>query len=125
MQVIAQGELLPVVLAKRQWNVPLAHARNLFMIDNESAREGLVRSFSPVFFSREILLASKLCDAGLQSIDWYARVPTKANWADGPSRLDFAEVLSIGAVHDPIEFPELSSFSGIDVYEALSAQRRR
>ena len=119
-QVIGQGELLPVVMAKWHWREQLSFGRNIFFIDNESAREALIRSFSPVFSSREIILASKISDANSHSLDWYARVPTRSNWADKPSRLDFTHLLSIGARQEHVLSPRVEQLSGIDVTAALS-----
>ena len=43
----------------------LFYSGNIYFIDNDSARESLVRSYSPVFSSRELILASKIAAAVL------------------------------------------------------------
>ena len=120
-QVVGQGELFPVWISKRVWKEVLSHSRNLWFIDNESAREGYVRSYSPSWSSREILLVAKAEDMKSSSVDWYSRVPTSANWADGPSRLDYREVLEIGGKHIEVSCPALSEFSGLDILKMLHA----
>ena len=106
-QIIGQAEMLPVVLAKRVWSTMLRSGRNLFFIDNESARECFVRSASPNVFSRALVLLSVVEDLRLGSLNWYARVPTLANWADGPSREDFSDMAKIGAVRSRLVWPSL------------------
>ena len=120
-QVIAQGELLPVYVAKKLWPMELSHARNLFFIDNESAREALIRNYSPSWSSREIILRVKILDSKLSSLDWYGRVPTMANWADGPSRLKFGEMESIDGERVHVDKPKLCDLTGASVRELLSA----
>lgn len=73
------------------------NARVIWLIDNEAAREGLVKSFSPTLFSREILMQDALVDIDLQCMNWYSRVPSCANVADGPSRLDFKFMMELRA----------------------------
>ena len=65
-------------------------------------------------------LSSKIADASSSSLDWYARVPTKANWADKPSRLDFSQLLSLGAILKVVQSPDIGQLSGVDVGRALS-----
>ena len=119
-QVIAQAELTPIIIAKWVWKRVLSHSKNIFFQDNESARECLIRSYSPVWSSRQLIVLSKIADASSNAIDWYARVPTSANVADGPSRLDFTHVNSIGAVQVHVSSPRLEQIYGFDVIERLS-----
>ena len=119
-QVIAQAELLPIVVAKWVWGSVLSHSKTIFFQDNESARESLIRSYSPVWSSRELIVLSKIADASRSSIDWYARVPTAANIADGPSRMDFVHVNSMGAVQLQVPSPRLEQITGIDVIRQLA-----
>ena len=110
-QVIGQAEILPVIVAKQTWHAVLAHCRVVWMIDNEAAREGLVKSFSPSWASRELLLYNAFLDVKLCSLSWYARVPSVANAADGPSRNDNSLMEEIGAVYRQpasITFPFVS-----------------
>ena len=46
---------------------------------------------SPVLSSSKLVATSTTADARLGLYQWFARVPSQANLADGPSRLDFKE----------------------------------
>ena len=55
-----------------------------------------------------MLLLSAAEDAFLQALVWYARVPTSANIADGPSREILDEMESKGAIRDAVSMIEKS-----------------
>lgn len=118
-QVIDQAELFPALVAKRTWRHVLECARNIYFIDNESARNNLIRSNSSSWASREILLCCKIEDIRTQSLDWYARVPSAANVADAPSRLKFCSLLERGMKKIAPDVPQMPDFVGIDVHNAL------
>lgn len=118
-QVICQAEIFPVILAKRTWRKILYSCRNLWFIDNEGAREGFVKSYSTSWSARELLLLGKLEDARSDSLDWYSRVPTAANWADTPSRLDFSKMNEIGAVQVRSDVPSLEEIKDVDAISEL------
>ena len=88
-QLIGQAELLPVLLAKSIWKDVFKNRPNITFIDNDSARYGLIRGYSPVLDSSRIISESWMFDAVLGTASWFARVPTASNIADAPSRLDF------------------------------------
>ena len=68
-------------------------------VDNDSARYAAIAGCSPVKASAAILDALASVDAELGVVQWFARVPSASNLADGPSRLDFASVAALqGAV---------------------------
>jgi len=105
-QVIGQAELFPVLVAKLTWHHELKDRKCIFFLDNESARIALVRSYSPVLASLNIVMKVAALDYENNVDSWYARVPTCANVSDGPSRMSLDDVRSIGrfAVVKPI-FP--------------------
>ena len=86
-QVIAQAELLPVLLVKKQLKWAIQGARVLYFIDNEGVKEALVTGVTKSMASRRMLIECMKEDSGNQSLPWYARVPSPSNIADGPSRL--------------------------------------
>ena len=106
-QVIAQAEVAPAVTSRQLWHHRLAGRRVLHFVDNEGAREGLIKGSS---MSREsLLLLSTFWD--LESLCgtycWFERVPSFSNVSDGPSRGVFEEVLALGAVVRSVpELPE-------------------
>ena len=56
-QVIGQAELFPVLVAKLTWSKLLSGKRVMYFIDNEAARLGLVKAYSPVLPSLNIIMA--------------------------------------------------------------------
>ena len=88
-QVIGQAELFPVLLAKLTWAEQLKGRRAIYFIDNDAARLGLVKAYSPVLPSLGLIMDCLNWDYANSSESWYARVPSTSNISDGPSRLDF------------------------------------
>ena len=91
-QVIAQAELLPVWLAKVVWKRQLMGRPLLTFVDNESALANLVAGYTGISDSAAITHASAMEDARLSIHQWVARVPSKSNIADDPSRLRFSDL---------------------------------
>ena len=91
-QVIAQAELLPVMLVKKQFKWALEGARVLYFIDNEGVKEALISGSTKSVASRDMLVQCMIEDSKNDSLPWYARVPSPSNIADGPSRLCTDEV---------------------------------
>ena len=94
-QVVGQAELLPVCMAKELWAKHLAGRAVIYFIDNDAARYGLIAGSSRVPASSMLIFDAWQTDAVTASMSWYARVPTKSNVSDGPSRLDFTHLLSL------------------------------
>ncbi len=88
-QVVGQAEILPVLVAMRLWGDLLDGRKLICFIDNESAKGALVRGYSPVKASADLIQLIGLEEASRTIFTWYARVPSASNPADGPSRLDF------------------------------------
>ena len=87
-QVIGQAELLPILVAKTIWSKLIKNKRVIYFIDNDSARAALVKGYSPVLPSLGLIMECAKLDAWGRSSSWYARVPSKSNIADAPSRMD-------------------------------------
>lgn len=92
VQLIAQAEMLPIAIVKRQFRSLLQGARVLFFIDNEGVKEALVRGVTNSVASKKILTECMIQDATSNALTWYSRIPSPSNIADGPSRLMFEEV---------------------------------
>ena len=93
--VIAQAELLPVILARITWAELLRGFRVVYYIDNEGVREALVSGSSASLASRDMLRLCGQLECFLEAESWYARAPSPSNIAHGPSRLEFGPVLGI------------------------------
>ena len=72
--------------------------------DNEAARLGLVKAYSPVLPSLNIIMACLKWDFEDQFDSWYAGIPSASNPSDGPSRLQFEWAATVAAAVrvDPI-----------------------
>ena len=99
-QVIGQAELLPMLVAKTIWRKSISNRKVIFFVDNESARLAMIKGYSPVLASLRIIMACAQSDAQDRSSPWYARVPTKSNVADEPSRMKKCHLVGMGAIID-------------------------
>ena len=86
-QVIGQAEIYPLWLARLTWGNKIAGRRVIYFVDNESARIGMVRAYSPVLASMRLILECLKWDYEHESQGWYSRVASYSNCADAPSRL--------------------------------------
>jgi hypothetical protein len=89
-QVIGQAELFPLLVAKATWAVALRGRRVMWFCDNESARLAVVRGFSAVGSSAELLMVNAHFDVSMFLSVWCFRVPSKSNISDDASRLDLS-----------------------------------
>ena len=90
MKVITALEVLPVLVAARQWADRCLHRRVFYYVDNDGARFSLINMSSSSEVIQGILKELALHFAAKPSFPWYARVPSSSNVADLPSRLEFA-----------------------------------
>ena len=97
-QVIGQAEVFPVLASLRTWRSLLRNKRVVVFIDKDSARFSLIRRFSPVQVSMELIIDVVTEAARMSTCLWFERVPTLSNPADGPSRDDFSIVTAFGGV---------------------------
>ena len=63
-----------------------ANRRLLFFVDNDSARDALVKAYSPSLASQNLVYAFFHEEMKEQSYPWLARVPSASNIADLPTR---------------------------------------
>ena len=98
-QIIMQAELYPVLVARRLWADILVNSRVWFFIDNDAARQALIKGWSASPGANALLREMALLEAKSPFHSWYARVPSKSNPADAASRLKLHEVVKVmGAV---------------------------
>ena len=97
-QTIGQAEIAPALLARLTWADDLLGRRVIQFVDNDSARYALVKGYSPSLASSVLLSETWLQDCRQGLVSWYDRVPTASNIGDGPSRLDYEEVIRLGGV---------------------------
>ena len=88
-QVIGQAELFPLLVARLTWGARLQGRKALYFVDNNAALQAMIRSYSPVLPSLELVMECLKWDLQAESSAWYARVPTECNPADAPSRMKY------------------------------------
>ena len=86
-QVIGQAEIFPALVARLTWSSILKGRKVIYFIDNEAARLGLIKAYSPVISSLRLIMKCIGWDYHNNSTPWYARVPTACNISDSPSRM--------------------------------------
>jgi len=67
----------------------IANRKLIIFVDNDSAKEALVRGYSPSVASFNLLITNAEVDVETRCLAWYTRVPSKSNPADDPSRMEF------------------------------------
>ena len=88
-QVIGQAEIAPVALASRIWAERLRGRFCICWIDQDAARQAIIKGYSPVKESVGMVEEISLKLTTLGALVWYARVPSSCNPADYPSRLQW------------------------------------
>ena len=105
--VVAQAELLPIILARLTWVELLRGAWVISFVDNEGVKAALVNGNTRALESVELLSLAARLEMRSGSYYWYTRVPSPSNIADGPSRLDFEFISSFSnSVRDVPIWPE-------------------
>ena len=89
LHVVAQAELLPLVLARMTWFHLLQGAWSIYLIDNDSVKAALVSGNTKSLASMELLALAAKFEIQLEAFSWYSRVPSPSNISDEPSRLSF------------------------------------
>lgn len=98
--VIAMVELYSVIVARFVWNRYLMGRKAIAFVDNESAKEALVKGSSFNAHFRTLLLQLEIAEKDLRSWLWFSRVPSHSNPSDGPSRGDSSLMEILGAHRD-------------------------
>ena len=97
-QTIGQAELLPIVMARKFWGCRFAGRRVFFFIDNDAARDGLIKGSSDSPMSQSLITMFYRTELTKPCWPWFARVSSAANPADEPSRLKFELMHELGAI---------------------------
>ena len=103
-------KFLPILLAAMLWSVYLAKAQTVWYIDNESARMAMIRDTGETEFASRFISGFVSLECSEQVKSWFARVPSFSNIADGASRLECQQLLSLGVVQTTLRW---ESFEGL------------
>jgi hypothetical protein len=97
-QVITQVELFGVLMAKMFMKQRTTSRKIIYWIDNDAARDSLIRGYSDSAASLSLIYKFYQCERTTPSYLWFARVPSHSNIADAPSRgLAVATAKAFGA----------------------------
>ena len=94
-QLVTEAEILPILIAKQVWHQHLTNRHVIIFIDSDPARACLIKGSSVSASCDKIVREILFTNMGLNSKDWYARVPTKSNPADAASRLNHDEMSKV------------------------------
>ena len=105
-QIIGQAELLPIQVAADTWEARLRGRLSIWFADQDAARRGMIRGYSPAARSSNIIDEASELLAKAETYPWFARVASGSNPADPPSRLNFEETEEVlpGAVRLRIDW---------------------
>ena len=95
--IIGLVELNAVVLARSHWRSVVGGRKVKYFLDNIAAMRVLIKGSSKDVSWRKLLLLFENFESECSSRCWFARVPSKSNVADGPSRSE-AGVAASGAI---------------------------
>jgi hypothetical protein len=94
-QLIGQIEIYPVVALRIKYAHLFANRRVLYFIDNDSARDALIRGSSKSIPSFALLSLFYEQEEIHPSFPWFCRVPSSSNPADAPSRGEVQKVVDL------------------------------
>ena len=102
-----------MLISAMLWSVYLAKAQTVWYIDNESARMAMIRGTGETRYSSNFINFFVSLECKEQFKSWFARVPSFSNIADGASRLECQQLLSLGAVQTTLRWESIDSlFNG-------------
>ena len=92
---VALTELYAVCLARSTWSEFLNGRRVIIFIDNQGTLDACIKCYSREQCMQNLLLHYERLDSCLPMLGWYARVPSKSNIGDLPSRGEWDELSKI------------------------------
>ena len=95
------------------WGELFKGSQVVFFIDNESARMAYIRGNGETLRAEQLVQSFVEQEAKLQHRIWFGRVPSHSNPSDAPSRLDFTEVNSLGAVGTSLDWETIRLHLGL------------
>eukprot|EP00435_Cladocopium_sp_Y103_P010287 s5853_g2.t1 len=94
-QLICQIELYAMVALRWMQRSLFKDRRSIWWIDNEAARYSVIKGISPSPAMRSLVRLFYQLESTDPTFSWIERVPSFSNPADGPSRGDASETLSL------------------------------
>lgn len=112
--IIFEAELLAVWIAMKAWKHMLAGSMIVFYVDNDSVRGAYAASTTRCGFVGKLIENLNIFEEEFHINIWVARVPTRCNIADPPSRFDCSifERLSAKRIFPKITIESLKRSGG-------------
>jgi hypothetical protein len=107
---IGQLELYAALIAYTTFKKELEGRKVIHWIDNTSALASLIKGYSRMPDSAQIIHAFHSLNLGLKCKVWFEYVNTKANIADEPSRGELALLAELHSIEREIAHPALAAF---------------
>lgn len=104
--IIFEAEMYAVVVGLRAWGSRLVDRQLVIYVDNDAVRSSIANSYERLGVTGIMLECVNKSEALNHFLLWVARVPSKSNIADSPSRGDKFKLLDMGArqLHVPLDF---------------------
>ena len=90
-QVIAEAEMLPILIARELLCLSNLVCPVIVFVDNESVKNALIKGYSEVVCLRRMSQVYVEQELNFNLATWVNRVPTASNPADAPSRLSVTD----------------------------------
>ena len=115
-QQIYVVELLACPVAIRTWASRMQDRQVILFYDTNATRSAIVKGYTGQLDGSE-LIARVWLDVAVLCIGLFAdRVESASNLADGPSRLEFDQFVSLGSVLAPVNFSWSEKLGSASVY---------
>lgn len=102
--IIFEAEMFALLLAMRQWKDFFSGRQLVIYVDNDAVRCAIASSGGHSGAAGKMIMEINDIEEHSGALLWIARVPTRSNISDDPSRGDAKALISQGAVRD---FPSL------------------
>ena len=106
-QIIFPAEMLALAIAMEVWAEDLRGSPTIFFVDNNGVRDAAISGNVKSSVARRMLESLLQKEYELSLVPWYARVPSPANPADEPSRVECDRLCLCGAELEKSEVANL------------------
>ena len=98
--IIFEAEMFALLLALRRWQAHFSGRQLVAYVDNDAVRCAVASSSGHHGVTKRMIKKINEIEDDSGALLWIARVPTKSNISDDPSRGDSKALISQGAVRD-------------------------
>ena len=101
--IIFEAEMLALLLALRKWQQYFSGRQLVVYVDNDAVRCAIASSSGHTGVVGDMIREINHIEEHACALLWIARVPTKSNISDDPSRGDSSALTSSGAIRDFVQ----------------------